>query len=237
MSPLKVRDLTVAYRDKPAIWDIDWDVNPGTVTAIVGPNGAGKSTLLKACLGLVPVVTGTVSFFDKPLSLVRNRIAYVPQRSTVDWDFPADVADVVMMGTYGRLGWFKRPGRRERNQAMEALEMVGMANLGHRQISELSGGQQQRVFVARALVQQAELIFLDEPFAGVDAVTESAIVELMHGLRSTGITFVAVHHDLETLAAYFDEVLLLNVNKVASVSTNDLSPELIRATYGTRNRA
>ena len=237
MSPLKVRDLTVAYRDKPAIWDIDWDVKPGTVTAIVGPNGAGKSTLLKACLGLVPVVTGTVSFFDKPLSLVRNRIAYVPQRSTVDWDFPADVADVVMMGTYGRLGWFKRPGRRERNQAMEALEMVGMANLGHRQISELSGGQQQRVFVARALVQQAELIFLDEPFAGVDAVTESAIVELMHGLRSTGITFVAVHHDLETLAAYFDEVLLLNVNKVASVSTNDLSPELIRATYGTRNRA
>lgn len=237
MSPLKVRDLTVAYRDKPAIWDIDWDVNPGTVTAIVGPNGAGKSTLLKACLGLVPVVTGTVSFFDKPLSLVRNRIAYVPQRSTVDWDFPADVADVVMMGTYGRLGWFKRPGRRERNEAMEALEMVGMANLGHRQISELSGGQQQRVFVARALVQQAELIFLDEPFAGVDAVTESAIVELMHRLRSTGITFVAVHHDLETLAAYFDEVLLLNVNKVASVSTKDLSPELIRATYGTRNRA
>ncbi|HWG84242.1 MAG TPA: metal ABC transporter ATP-binding protein, partial [Deinococcales bacterium] len=215
-APLEVRDLTVAYRERPVLWDVDLVVPAQTLSAIVGPNGAGKSTLIKAALGLVPRASGTVTFFGEPLARARRRVGYVPQRSSVDWDFPTSALDVVQMGLYGRLGWVRRPGRRERDEATAALERVRMADFAGRQISQLSGGQQQRVFLARALAQGADLYFMDEPFAGVDATTEHAILEVMQDLKNRGNTVVVVHHDLETVREYFDEVTLLNVSVVES---------------------
>jgi len=212
---LHVEDLTVSYQGRPVLWDIDLDVPPGVMAAIVGPNGAGKSTLIKSVLELVPATAGHVRMFGVPYSAQRRRIAYVPQRSSVDWDFPTTALDVVMMGRYGHLGWLRRPGAEERRQAMAALEEVGIADLAERQISQLSGGQQQRVFLARALVQEAELYFLDEPMAGVDATTERAIVALLKGLRDRGKTVVVVHHDLQTVREYFDWIVILNVRVLA----------------------
>lgn len=213
---IDVEDLTVAYREKPAIWDLDLSIPAGVLAAIVGPNGAGKSTLLKTVLRLIRPVAGVVKVFGQPYPQVRSRVAYVPQRASVDWDFPANVFDVAMMGTYSQLGWCRRPGRKERQQTISALERVGMADLGHRQIGQLSGGQQQRLFLARALVQQAELYLMDEPFQGVDAVTESAIMDVLRSLRDAGKTVVAVHHDLATVPKYFDWVALLNVKLIAA---------------------
>ncbi len=212
---LHIEDLTVSYDDRPVIWDIDLDVPPGVMAAVLGPNGAGKSTLLKAALGLIRPAAGHVRAFGLPVDAVRRRIAYVPQRSSVDWDFPADVLDVVTMGTYGQLGWLGRPGRRERAAAMDALERVGMQDYARRQIGALSGGQQQRVFLARALVQGADLVLLDEPMAGVDAPTERAIVAVLKALRDEGRTVVVVHHDLATVERYFDWLVLLNVRVIA----------------------
>ncbi|HEV2529914.1 MAG TPA: metal ABC transporter ATP-binding protein [Thermomicrobiales bacterium] len=216
LMPITVRDLIVAYRSTPVLWDIHLDVRPGRLTAIVGPNGAGKSTLLKAILGLVPISSGRVEIFGQPYREARKRVAYVPQRSSVDWDFPTTAIDVVMMGQYGTLGWFRRPGKAERTLAMDCLRQVGMADYADRQISQFSGGQQQRVFLARALAQQADLYIMDEPFAGVDAVTERAIVELLQRLRAEGRTVVVVHHDLQTVPTYFDDVALLNVRLIAA---------------------
>ncbi|MBM3613023.1 MAG: metal ABC transporter ATP-binding protein [Alphaproteobacteria bacterium] len=228
-----IEDLTVSYRDRPVLWDIDLDVPPGVMAAIVGPNGAGKSTLLKAALGLVPPVSGHVRFFGRPYAQARRRVAYVPQRASVDWDFPATARDVVMMGLYGRLGWLRRPGRAERARADAALGAVGMADFARRQIGELSGGQQQRVFIARALVQEADLILLDEPMAGVDAVTERAIVAILKGLRDQGRTIVVVHHDLQTVRAYFDWLVLLNVRVIAQGPVAEVyTGANLRATYG-----
>ncbi len=167
-----MRDLTVAYRDTPVLWDVDLDIPAGTLTAIIGPNGAGKSTLIKAAMGLVPVAAGSVQIFGRAYDEQRNLVGYVPQRGSVDWDFPTNALDVVMMGTYGRLGWIRRPGKAQRETALHCLEQLGMADYADRQISQLSGGQQQRVFLARALAQEAELYFMDEPFVGVDATTE-----------------------------------------------------------------
>ncbi|MCS7068357.1 MAG: metal ABC transporter ATP-binding protein [Meiothermus sp.] len=233
--PLSVRDLTVVYHEKPVLWDIDWEVPAGRLCAIVGPNGAGKSTLLKAVLGLLPRASGQVWFFGKTLAQARARIAYVPQRGTVDWDFPTSVLDVVMMGLYGRLGWFKRPGAPEREAALRCLEQVSMQALAHRQIAQLSGGQQQRVFLARALAQNADLYFMDEPFAGVDAVTEEAILRVLHQLKQQGKTVVVVHHDLETVRAYFDHLTLLNVQVIASGPMEaTFTPENLKRTYGER---
>lgn len=212
---LHVEDLTVAYRHAPVLWDIDLDVPPGVMCAVVGPNGAGKSTLLKAALGLVEPVAGHVRFLGLPYRQVRRRVAYVPQRSSVDWDFPATALDVVEMGLYGRLGWFRRPGKAERAAALAALADVEMADFAARPIAELSGGQQQRVFIARALVQAPEVLLLDEPMAGVDAVTEAAIVALLRRLRDGGCTVIVVHHDLHTVAALFDWMVLLNVRVIA----------------------
>ena len=214
--PLSINDLTVAYHEKPVLWDIDLQVPPGVLAAIVGPNGAGKSTLIKATLGLMPAVAGTVAMWGKPYREQRLRVGYVPQRSSVDWDFPTDALDVVTMGTYGQLGWIKRPGKRQREFALECLEQVGMADFAHRQISQLSGGQQQRVFLARALAQDSDLYLMDEPFVGVDAVTERAIVTLLQTLRSRGKTVICVHHDLDSAPEYFDWVALLNVRLVAA---------------------
>ncbi len=232
---IEVSDLTVAYRDRPVLWDVDVEVPAGVLMAVVGPNGAGKTTLLKAILGLVRPAAGTVRVFGQPLKAVRRLVAYVPQHRDVDWDFPTSVLDVVMMGRYGHLGWFRRPGSRERALALAALEQVGMRELAHRQISQLSGGQQQRVFLARALVQDARIYLMDEPFAGVDALTERAIVKVMRSLRAAGKTVVAVHHDLQTVREYFDWVLLLNVRRIACGPTNDVfTEENLRQTYGGR---
>jgi manganese/zinc/iron transport system ATP- binding protein len=232
---LEVNDLTVAYHEKPVLWDIDCSIDGGKLLAIVGPNGANKNTFIKACLGLAPVAAGAVSIYGKPYTANRRRVGYVSQRGSVDWDFPTNALDVVMMGLYGRLGWFVWPGKRERDVAMDALAKVGMAEFAHRQISQLSGGQQQRVFLARALVQDSSLYFMDEPFAGVDATTERAIIKLLQELRSQGKTVVVVHHDLQTLQEYFDWCMLLNVRRIALGPVDDiLTQENLRRAYGGR---
>jgi manganese/zinc/iron transport system ATP- binding protein len=232
---MSVSGLTVAYRHEPVLWQVSVQARVGAVTAIVGPNGAGKSTLIKAALGIVPAAAGTVRFFGEPLERARRRIAYVPQRTSVDWDFPTSALDVVTMGRYGRLGWFRRPGKSDRAAAMASLERVDLADLAGRQISELSGGQQQRVFLARALAQDADLFLMDEPFTGVDAATETAIAAVLRELGGQGKSVVAVHHDLSTVEEYFDDVILLNRTviedgPVASVFT----VENLRRTYGGR---
>ncbi|MCP4685106.1 MAG: metal ABC transporter ATP-binding protein [bacterium] len=225
----------MAYRDKPVLWDIDLTVPKGILMAIVGPNGAGKTTLIKAILSLHKPAAGQVRIFGKAYERQRRLVGYVPQRGSVDWDFPTSVLDVVMMGRYGSLGWLKRPGRSDRQLAMEALEKVAMDRFAPRQISQLSGGQQQRVFLARALVQQADLYFMDEPFQGVDAKTERAIIDILKELRSTGKTVVAVHHDLQTVPEYFDWVTLLNVRCIASGPVSDVFTEKnLRTAYGGR---
>jgi manganese/zinc/iron transport system ATP- binding protein len=232
---VEVEDLTLAYDQKPVLWDIDLHVPQGVLMAIVGPNGAGKTTLMKAILGLLKPAAGRVSIYGKPYNNQRKMVGYVPQRGSVDWDFPTSVLDVVMMGQYGMLGWFKRPGKRERDLAMAALEKVGMTKFANRQISQLSGGQQQRTFLARALVQDAHIYFMDEPFQGVDATTERAIVALLQELRAAGKTVVVVHHDLQTVPEYFDWVTLLNVRRIASGPVNEVfTEENLRQTYGGR---
>jgi manganese/zinc/iron transport system ATP- binding protein len=232
---VEIHDVTVAYQRKPVLWDVDVSLPMGKLIAIVGPNGAGKSTLIKAALGLVPLASGRIEMLGQQLRKVRSKIGYVPQRETVDWDFPVDALDVVLMGRYGRLGWIRRPGAEDRRIALESLHSVGMQDFSSRQISQLSGGQQQRVFLARALAQQAELYFMDEPFAGVDAATEKAIVQVLRDLRSAGRTVIAVHHDLQTVAEYFDHVVLLNMRLVAAgpVETT-FTREQLQRTYGGR---
>ncbi|HUF56562.1 MAG TPA: metal ABC transporter ATP-binding protein [Thermohalobaculum sp.] len=230
---LHAEDLTVAYHGEPVLWDIDVNVPNGVMAAIVGPNGAGKSTLIKAVLDLVPRTAGHVTMFGRPYADQRRRVAYVPQRSAVDWDFPTTALDVVTMGRYGQLGWFRRPGRETRRAAMAALEEVGLEALARRQISQLSGGQQQRVFLARALVQQAELYVLDEPMAGVDATTERVIVGLLKRLRDEGRTVIVVHHDLQTVREYFDWLVLLNVRVIAQGPVAEVyTPRNLRRAYG-----
>ncbi len=233
--PLQVRDLNVAYQTKVVVWDADFDAPAGKLVAIVGPNGAGKSTLIKAALGLVPAASGSIRFFGEPHKKSRHRVAYVPQRESVDWDFPISAAEVVAMGLYRRLGWCRPVGRREREAAAAALGQVGLGDYAGRQISQLSGGQQQRVFLARALAQDAELYLMDEPFASVDAATERAIVEVLRGLRARGRTVVCVHHDLATVPEYFDHVALLNMRVVAQGPVGEVfTPENLRKTYGAR---
>jgi manganese/zinc/iron transport system ATP- binding protein len=230
---IEVTDLTIAYRDKPVLWDVDMDVPAGILMAIVGPNGAGKTTMIKSILGLIKPAAGQVLVYGKPYKEQRHLVGYVPQRGSVDWDFPTSVLDVVMMGRYGALGWLKRPGASERTAALDALDKVGMKAFAQRQISQLSGGQQQRVFLARALVQDAQLYFMDEPFQGVDATTERAIVTLLQELRSAGKTVVVVHHDLQTVPEYFDWVTMLNVRRIASGPVSEVFTEQnLRQTYG-----
>ncbi|MGB0408818.1 MAG: metal ABC transporter ATP-binding protein [Opitutales bacterium] len=231
--PLSVRDLTVAYHRKPVVWDIDLSIPEGRLVAVVGPNGAGKSTLLKACLELIPRASGEVTFFGQKYAKQRKRVGYVPQRESVDWDFPVSVLDVVAMGTYGELGWFRRVNKRSKALAMQALDRVDLAEYADRQISQLSGGQQQRTFLARALVQDADIYFMDEPFAAVDAATERAIVQLLKDLQARGKTCLVVHHDLATVPQYFDWTVLLNMRVVASGPTAEVfNQENLRNTYG-----
>jgi manganese/zinc/iron transport system ATP- binding protein len=227
--------MTVAYDRRPVLWNVDLTLHKPGLVAIVGPNGAGKSTLIKAVMGLVPMTSGLVTAWGRSVDDQRQRIGYVPQRESVDWDFPINVLETVLMGTYGELGWFRRPTAGHRQRALECLERVGMRDFAQRQIGQLSGGQQQRVFLARALAQEADLYFMDEPMAGVDAATERIIFELLKTLRDAGRTIVVVHHDLRTVAEYFDEVVLLNVRVVASGSVGTtFTPEKLQATYGGR---
>lgn len=231
--PLTIDDLTVAYHRKPVLWDIDLDIPQGKLVGIVGPNGAGKSTLLKACLELIPRASGDIHFYGQPYRKVRARVGYVPQRESVDWDFPVSALDVVAMGMYNQLGWFRRVGKAIKDEAREALSRVGIDELADRQISQLSGGQQQRVFLARALAQNADIYFMDEPFAAVDAATERAIIELLQDLRDQGRTCLVVHHDLATVSQYFDWLILLNMRVVEAGPTQTVfHKENLKKTYG-----
>ncbi|RJQ53752.1 MAG: ABC transporter ATP-binding protein [Desulfobacteraceae bacterium] len=231
--PLWVNDLTVAYHRKPVLWDVDLSLPEGRLIAVVGPNGAGKSTLIKSILNLIPRASGAVSIYGKPYSAQRHLVGYVPQRESVDWDFPVSAWDVVAMGIYHKIGWFKPVTRNHRRVAMENLEKVGMAPYANRQISQLSGGQQQRVFLARALAQDARIYLMDEPFAGVDAATEKAIVALLKELKAGGKTCLVVHHDVQTVSAYFDHVVLLNMRVVAAGATSEVfTEENLKKTYG-----
>jgi manganese/zinc/iron transport system ATP- binding protein len=234
-APLDIRGMTVAYGQSPAIFSVEARFRAGAMTAIVGPNGAGKSTLLKAALGILPRVAGEVDFFGRPLEKVRSRVAYVPQRASIDWDFPTRVGDVVMMGQFNRLGLLGRIRSEHRERVVDSLARVAMQDFADRQIGELSGGQQQRVFLARALAQQADLYLLDEPFAGVDAATERAIIDVLKDLRVAGKTVIAVHHDLSTVADYFEDVLMLNIRKIASGPVSQVfTAENLHKTYGGR---
>lgn len=230
---IEIHDLTVTYNKKPVLWGVDLSLPKGALVGIMGPNGAGKSTLIKAAMGLVPLSSGFVRIFGKELDDVRIRVSYVPQRESVDWDFPASVLDVVLMGRYGQLGLFKRPRKADKEIASDCLKKVGMEQFAGRQISQLSGGQQQRVFIARALAQEADLYFMDEPFAGVDAATERAIIELLRTMSDTGKTVVVVHHDLQSARHYFDWAVLLNLRLVASGPSEEaFTNELLQETYG-----
>ena len=231
--PLTIRDLTVAYHRKPVIWDIDLTIPEGKLVSIVGPNGAGRTTLIKSCLDLIPRSSGEVLIYGQPYKQARQRVGYVPQRESVDWDFPVSALDVVAMGTYGQLGWFRRVSKRSKALSMQALERVGLADYAHRQISQLSGGQQQRTFLARALVQDADIYFMDEPFAAVDAATERAIVEMLKEIQERGKTVLVVHHDLATVPQYFDWTVLLNMRVVAAGPTDEVfNQQNLRRTYG-----
>ena len=229
---VEFHDVTVAYGRRPVLWNIDLTISEPCLFGIVGPNGAGKSTLLKAALGLVPLAGGEVRLFGEPLDRVRRRVGYVPQRETVDWDFPVSVMDVVLMGTYSRVGWLRRPGAAERAVARESLARVGLEDLAGRQIGRLSGWQQQRVFLARALAQQADVYFLDEPMAGVDARSQEQILTVLSGLRELGKLVIVVHHDLRAVTDWFDAVALIDMRLVATGPTREtLTPDNLRRTY------
>ena len=234
---VEVEDMTVAYTTKPVLWDVDMKVPIGSLAAIVGPNGAGKSTLLKAMLGLLTVISGSVKFYiDHHLAMDKKdykKIAYVPQSGSVDWDFPTTVLDVVLMVRYVHLGWFKRPSKKDKELALSMIEKMGMSDYVNRQIRQLSGGQQQRVFLARALVQEADIYLMDEPFKGVDKTTEHAIISLLQEMKARGKTVIVVHHDLNTVPQYFDWVTMVNKQTVAyGPVAETFTEEAIERTYG-----
>ena len=230
---IEVHDLIVSYNKKPALWNVDFDLPKGKIIGIIGPNGAGKSTLLKSIMGLLPIASGYVKIYDQALESVRDKVSYVPQRGSVDWDFPANVAEVVTMGLYRKTGLLGRIGKAEKKLASEALDKVGMSAFANRHISQLSGGQQQRVFLARAMAQNADLYLMDEPFAGVDASTESSILELLGTMRNEGKTILVVHHDLQTASEYFDHIVLLNTRLIASGPTHNVfTKKNLQEAYG-----
>jgi len=230
---LEVHNLTVSYERRPVLWDIDFKVPGGRLVGIIGPNGSGKTTLLKSIMQLTPLSSGYVKLFGRPLSQVRNRISYVPQRESVDWDFPTSVMEVALMGRYRRNNLLRRLSKEDRRIAKEALEKVGMLEYADRQISQLSGGQQQRVFIARSLAQEADIYFMDEPFAGVDAASEDAILQLLAEMKEQGKTVVVVHHDLQTAYQFFDWMVLLNTRLVAAGPRDEVfTPEFLKEAYG-----
>ncbi|MCM3540017.1 metal ABC transporter ATP-binding protein [Priestia endophytica] len=233
MEPVRVDNLTVAYHKKPVLQNVSFSIPEGKLIGIIGPNGAGKSTLIKAILRLIPKASGHVSIYDKPYEKQRSLVGYVPQRGSVDWDFPTNALDVVLMGRYRHIGWLKYPSKKDKQFAMDCLDKVGMSAFAGRQISQLSGGQQQRVFLARALAQDAKVYFMDEPFVGVDAATEKAIITLLDELKKQGKTVLVVHHDLQTVQEYFDWVFLLNMRKIAIGPTEEVFTfDNLQTTYG-----
>lgn len=232
---LELHDVSVAYDKAPVLYGVDLAIEPGKIVGIVGPNGAGKSTLIQAIMGLQPLRSGWIKIFGQPIAQSRPHLGYVPQRTSVDWDFPVSVMDVVLMGRYGKLGLLRRPGAADRELARRCLEKVDLLPLANRQIGQLSGGQQQRVFIARAMAQQSELYLMDEPFAGVDAATEKALLGLLRTMAQQGKTLFIVHHDLPTAREYFDHLILLNMRVVASGPTEEVfTQELLQKTYGGR---
>ena len=232
---VELHDLTVAYHKRPVLWGIDLSLPQGVLVGIIGPNGAGKTTLIKTIMGLVSSSSGYIKLFNKYLDEVRKLVSYVPQKESVDWDFPTSVLDVVMMGRYTQRGLFKRLRKEDKEAAMACLGKVGMTQYAQRQIGQLSGGQQQRVFLARALAQEAQLYFMDEPFAGIDMATEKAIISLLKEMSQKGKTVVVVHHDLQSVTEYFDWVVLLNMRMVAAGPTQEVfTPELLQETYGSK---
>ncbi|MDV3159572.1 MAG: ABC transporter ATP-binding protein [Sweet potato little leaf phytoplasma] len=217
---IQIKDLTVSYQyQKPVLWDIDLEIIKGSFTAILGPNGAGKSTLIKTLIELIPKISGEILFFGKPYKNIQKKIVYVPQRNEAYWNFPTTVLDIVLMGRYGHLGWFKRPTEKDQKIAIQALKQVDMLDFKERQISELSGGQQQRIFLARSLAQQGEIYLLDEPLQGIDLQTEKKIISILKTLQKEGKTIILIHHDLNTVKEYFDHIVLLNLYKIASGKT------------------
>lgn len=233
MISIETHNLTVSYNQRPVLWNIDFELPQGKIIGIIGPNGSGKTTLLKSIMGLVPISSGYVKIFDQPLDQVREKISYVPQRESVDWDFPASVMDIVLMGRYRKNNLMKRLSKADRDIAAEALEKVNMLEYCDRQISQLSGGQQQRVFIARSLAQGADLYIMDEPFVGVDAATEEAILNLLSEMKKEGKTVVVVHHDLQTAKDYFDWIVLLNTRMVAAGPKEEIfKEELLQEAYG-----
>lgn len=230
---IETHNLTVSYDRRPVLWNIDFKLPSGKIIGIIGPNGSGKTTLLKAIMGLVKPSSGYVKLFDQDLDKVRSRISYVPQRESVDWDFPASVMDVVLMGRYRKNNLLKPTSKEDKNIVAEALEKVNMLEFSDRQISQLSGGQQQRVFIARSLAQGADLYILDEPFVGVDAATEEAIMQLFKKMQEEGKTVVVVHHDLQTAKLYFNWMVLLNTRLVACGPKEEIfNDELLQEAYG-----
>lgn len=232
---LEVHDLTVSYHNKPVLWSIDFSLPNGVLTGIVGPNGAGKSTLIKTIMGLIEPSSGYVRLFGQELGKVRKKVSYVPQRESVDWDFPASVFDVVLMGRYAKAGLFRSVSKADKEVAEECIRKVGLEAFSNRQISQLSGGQQQRVFIARALAQDADLYFMDEPFAGVDMATEADIIKILKEMREKGKTVVVVHHDLQSAVDYFDWMVMVNMHLVASGPTTEVfNQKTLQETYGSR---
>lgn len=230
---LEVEHLTVNYDKTPVLWDISLKVPSGNLVGIIGPNGAGKSTFIKSVLDLIKPLSGRISYFNQPLKVIRQKIAYVPQRESVDWDFPITVLDLVLMGKYGKIGLFHWPTKKDRLEAEKYLEIVGMGMYANRQISQLSGGQQQRVFLARALLQEPDIFFMDEPFTGIDLGTETALISLLKDLKNQGKTIFVVHHDLATVESYFDWVILLNMRLVAYGPVKDtFTPDKINIAFG-----
>ncbi|MDC1451589.1 ABC transporter ATP-binding protein [Vicingaceae bacterium] len=233
MISIETHNLTVSYNRRPVLWNIDFELPTGKIIGIIGPNGSGKTTLLKAIMGLVPTSSGYVKIFNQDLEDVRSRVSYVPQRESVDWDFPASVMDIVLMGRYKKNNLFKRITKADRELAAEALEKVNMLEFSNRQISQLSGGQQQRIFIARSLAQGADLYIMDEPFVGVDAATEEAILKLLEDMKKDGKTVVVVHHDLQTAKDFFDWIVLLNTRMVAAGPKEEIFNEkLLQEAYG-----
>ena len=230
---LNVQQLSVNYDKTPVLWDLSFSIPTGKFVGIIGPNGAGKSTLLKALLGIVKPLSGRIEFLGKPYQDGKSSVAYIPQRNSVDWDFPIRVLDVALMGRFTKRGMFRRATAADREAAMRALETVGMQAFAKRQISELSGGQQQKVFIARALLQEADIYLMDEPFAGVDIATEKVLIKVLEGLRAQGKTIFVVHHDLHSVDQYFDWVILLNTSLIAYGPVEEVfCKEMLQKTYG-----
>tara|TARA_E500000178_G_C16989169_1_gene739922 strand:+ start:465 stop:1241 length:777 start_codon:yes stop_codon:yes gene_type:complete len=233
--PIEVHDLTVSYQKRPVLYGIDLEIEEGSLVGVLGPNGAGKSTLVKTIMNMIKPNGGYVKIFGKNPKDGIKQIGYVPQRESVDWDFPVTVMDVVLMGRYGHVGWFSRIGKTDRKKACECLEQVNMLPYSDRQIGNLSGGQQQRVFLARALAQESAVYVMDEPFAGVDAATEKTIVSILQKMKDAGKTLIVVHHDLSSAKEYFDHLLLLNMRKVAYGPVSEIyTHKLLQKTYGGR---